>query len=75
MTVTPTRLLRLTAIITVIAFLLSGALRNARHGVALVAGDVCWYTFLLGLLTTLVLSAAVIIGMLRRRRQPQRPTA
>jgi len=75
MTATPTRLLRLTAIITVVTFLLSGALRNARHGAALIAGDVVWYTFLLGLLSTLVLGLAVTVGALRRRRQPQPPTA
>lgn len=75
MTLTPTRLLRLATIITTAAFLLSGALRHAQHGVAYVAGDIAWFTFLLGLLSILALCAAAAVGALQRRHKPQRPTA
>ena len=75
MTLTPTRLLRLAAIITTAAFLLSGALRHAQHGVAYVAGDIAWFTFLLGLLSVLILGTMVTAGTLRRRRTSRRPTA
>ncbi len=75
MTLNPPRLLRYAAIITVGAFLLSGALRNAQHGVAYVAGTITWFTFLLGLLSVLILGTVVAVGTLRRRRTSQRPTA
>jgi hypothetical protein len=75
MSLNPPRLLRYAAIITVGAFLLSGALRNAQHGVAYVAGNITWFTFLLGLLSVLILGTMVTVGTLRRRRTSQRPTA
>ena len=75
MTLNSLRLLRYAAIVTVGAFLLSGALRNAQHGVAYVAGDIAWFTFLLGLLIVLILGTVVAAGTRRRRRTSQRPTA
>ena len=75
MTLNPLRLLRYAAIVTVGAFLLSGALRNAQHGVAYVAGTIAWFTFLLGLLSVLILGTMVTAGTLQRRRTSRRPPA
>lgn len=74
MYLTSPRLLKVVAAITVAAFLLSGALRNADHGVGNVVGIVTWFTFLLGLLTTLVLGTVEAVAALRRRRMSQHPT-
>jgi hypothetical protein len=63
----PARLLKIDAVITVAAFLMSGVLRNAKHGVAYVLGDIAWFGFLAGLLGVFVLGAIVAIGALRRR--------
>lgn len=54
-------------VITVAAFLLSGVLRNAKHGIGYVLGDIAWFGFLTGLLVLLVLGAVVAVGALRRR--------
>jgi hypothetical protein len=67
MNLSPARLLKIDAVVTVAAFLLSGALRNAKHGVAYVLGDIAWFGFLTGLLGLLILGAVVAVGALRRR--------
>jgi hypothetical protein len=72
MTITLTRLLRLAVVVTVVAFLASGALRNARHGAALVLGDIAWFGFLAGLLTVIVLGGAVLVRAQKRRRMESR---
>ncbi|HTY73004.1 MAG TPA: hypothetical protein VMI11_11350 [Actinomycetes bacterium] len=52
-----------------IAFVSSGLLRNATHGVGAVLGDIAWFTFLICVLATLALSVALIAAAgLRRRR-------
>ena len=63
----PVRLLKIVALVTVAAFLLSGVLRNAKHGLGYVLGDIAWFGFLASLLTLLVLGAVVAVGALRRR--------
>jgi predicted membrane protein len=63
----PVRLLKIDAVVTVAAFLLSGVLRNAKHGIGYVLGDIAWFGFLAGLLALLILGAVVAVGALRRR--------
>jgi hypothetical protein len=70
---TTSNLLKIDAIVTVVAFCLSGVLRNAKHGVGYVVGDIVWFTFLLGLLGLLILGAASAITAVRRRQA--RPTS
>jgi hypothetical protein len=63
----PVRLLKIVAVVTVAAFLLSGVLRNAKHGLGYVLGDIAWFGFLTGLLALLILGGVVAVGALRRR--------
>jgi hypothetical protein len=58
-------LLKVDAVVTVVAFCLSGVLRHAKHGIGYVVGDIAWFTFLAGLLGLLVLGVASAIIAIR----------
>jgi hypothetical protein len=61
-------LLKVDAVVTVVAFCLSGVLRHAEHGIAYVVGDIVWFTFLLGLLGLLILGVASAVIAVRHRQ-------
>jgi len=54
-----------------VLFMLSGipALRDAKHGVYLVLGDICWFGFLLTALAFIVGGLFVLVRMATRSRR------
>jgi hypothetical protein len=62
------RLLGISAGISVVAFVVAGICRHAKHGVGLYLGDVAWFTLLAGVAVTVVLAAVVVVRILRSRR-------
>jgi hypothetical protein len=70
-------LARLAAVILavdLVAFGVSGILRNARHGAGLVLGDIAWFGFLAGVLALLVVGV-VALGRSARTRSGARRAA
>jgi membrane associated rhomboid family serine protease len=66
------RLLLTALAATAIAFLAAGLIGNDHTGVRGTAGGVAWIAFLIGLLVTVVLAAALLTqSALRRRRASQ----
>jgi hypothetical protein len=64
----PLRQLALTfAVLAVALFFLSGATKDATHGLGLVVGDVGWFGFLLSLLGLLLVAVAGAVVTVRRR--------
>jgi hypothetical protein len=61
-------LLKVDAVVTVVAFCVSGVLRHAKHGIGYVAGDIAWFTFLAGFLALLILGAVSAIIAIRQRQ-------
>jgi len=55
------RLLSITALITLTAIVIALIVRHAKHGPALYLGDVAWFTFLIGALLCAGLAAGLII--------------
>lgn len=67
----PLRTLGAMLALAFVLFMLSGipALRDAKHGVYLVLGDICWFGFLLTALAFIVGGLFVLVRMATRSRR------
>ncbi|MGN6330475.1 MAG: hypothetical protein ACTHOD_02345 [Motilibacteraceae bacterium] len=64
----PLRQLAITfAVLAVALFVLSGATKDATHGLGLVVGDIGWFGFLLSLLGLVLVAVAGVVVTARRR--------
>lgn len=61
------RLLASAATVTLVACVVAGIVKHAKHGFALYLGDVAWFTFLIGVLVTITLALAVLVKVTRNR--------
>jgi hypothetical protein len=68
MKVTASRLLIAAICVCAVAFVSSGLLSHATHGLAYTLGGVAWFAFLISGLAVMALAVTVIIGSARRRR-------
>jgi hypothetical protein len=69
---------RLAAVILavdLVAFGVSGILRNADHGVGFVLGDIAWFGFLAGVLALLVVGVVALARAARNRSGAREPAA
>lgn len=68
------QMLKVAAVVTVVAFVVAFIVRHAKHGVALHIGDVAWPVFLIGALITIALGLATTVKLVLARRSARADT-